>query len=347
MNLVRSWRGGIACVLAASATFLAGCSPTGMATNMGIHFAENKLLPHMLADNDVDMGCAAGESFTPMIMALENIGGDPDQMGVILYTTAAYCAEQRALNEEMRYLRAERANNIDEAMDARIAQKRWNEVAARRQLESYNRLLRYYRKHFKAELGENCPRFKRDYDELVFLVGMATGMQAIINDVAAGSVVNVPKDIGAKVERGMKCLDNEKWWGVPMGTRAAIWNMFAGYAPANAKPWDEMLKATRIGDRRGVRLAHALYAISAQAKDDDVRLRDALRNFAKTKDITLDPKYQMIDKLAVIMVQNVADRYWTKNTGSRMPQGSMGKFWDDSAPKASGGDEKLLDDLME
>ena len=42
-----------------------------------------------------------------------------------MYSAAGICAEQKALDAELRYLRASKVNQVTEAQDARIEQKRW------------------------------------------------------------------------------------------------------------------------------------------------------------------------------------------------------------------------------
>ena len=47
-----------------------------------------------------------------------------------MYSAAGICAEQKALEAELRYLRASKVNQVTEAQDARIEQKRWAALAA-------------------------------------------------------------------------------------------------------------------------------------------------------------------------------------------------------------------------
>jgi hypothetical protein len=305
------------------------------------------MIPPLLQIDDVVMGCAAGESLTPLIMSTQlGLNADANEIAVILYASAGLCAEQRGFEYEMHYLRASRANMIDEAQDARIMQKREAELAARRQYAGYQHLVTYFEKEHKYPIGDKCPKFKRDFDELVYMLGLVVGMQALVNDIAAQQVVGVPKDIGAKVERAMQCLDNNKWWGAPMATRAVIWTLLPGAGEGKGDPWETMKESMRIGDRTGVRLAYAMYAMAAQAKGDDKLIRDSIRAFAATQDAALNPKYRMVDQMAATIVQNISDRYWTQNTGSRTPPGSLGKFWDDKPAEPQGDDNIKIDDLL-
>lgn len=69
------------------------------------------LVPHVEVINAVNFGD-------------QGMGADPAKLAVFMYVAAGLCAEERALENELRYLRASRANMIEEAQDARINQKR-------------------------------------------------------------------------------------------------------------------------------------------------------------------------------------------------------------------------------
>ena len=56
----------------------------------------------------------------------------------------------------------------------------------------------------------------------------------------------------------MACLDNEKFWGAPMATRAVIWTLLPGAGDGKPEPYATMKESMQIGEKKGVRLAHAL-----------------------------------------------------------------------------------------
>lgn len=336
---------GLAVGLAGCTTIANKAKQTG--ANVGLRFAENHILAPVLTDDDVVMGCLAGQVFSPIIDAMGPHGmqGDNDQMSTLLYSTAAVCAEQEALENELRSLRATRQNHIEEAEDGRIMQKRWLEVAARRQYHAYQTFEHFYTSRGMNEVGGDCPTFRSDQDELVFMLGAISGLQAIVNDVNSQNQIGVPKDIGARVERAMTCLNNDKWWGLPKSVRAAIWNLIPGGGPE--EPWSTMIKAMATGKQGGVRISYAIYAISAYAKGDDMRLRDAFRQYQVTLD---DPgfvpskRYKVFDKVGDVIMWGIADRYWSEHTGSRTPAGSIGHFWDEGTPPVDASIK--LDDLL-
>ena len=160
----------------------------------------------MLASNDVGMGCSMAEAFTPFLLSFSRVTTPPDQLAILFYLVAGSCTEFQAHEQELRYLRAIYAKNSIEAQDARIAQQRFLQLAARRQLTGYYALL-----SAMSEPGGKCPEFSADNDEFYWLVGLLDGIQATINDIASGGQVEVPMDIAAKVGRGAGCLDTERY----------------------------------------------------------------------------------------------------------------------------------------
>ena len=327
-----------AVLLGAALLVLQGCGIVYKSTgDVLMGFGRSEMLPHMMADDDTRIACAAGEAQTPLLMSFERVGSNPDKLAVLMYVTAASCTEELALEQELRYLRAVKQGNVSDAQDARILQKRYAAISAKRQLESYNRLMAA----FKYPKDGECPKLKKEFDQLVWMIGMVGGVQALMNDGIADGSVGVPRDIAAKVERGVTCLNNDEWWGAPRGIRASIWSILPMIAPANAQPWEELQKAADTGFRNGVRLGSAMYAMAAYSKGDDAHLRKAIRDFAKSDNV--DPEYRMIDTMAATIIGSISDRMWTEATGRRTPLGGLGTFWDDAAKSQS---TINIDDLL-
>lgn len=289
-----------------------------------VHFGQDEMTAYMMADKDVAMGCALGESMTPLLMSFQRVGSSPERLGVMVYTTASICAEEDALEEELRYTRALGAGNVSEARDARTRQKRFHALAAERQYKAYRLVTGVYR-----EMDDDrCPRLRGDFEELVWMVGLISGVQAVINDGAADGSVGVPRNVPAQVMRGADCLDNDKWWGVPQGIRGALWTILPALGPEEVDSWAMLEDATQAGFDNGVRLGSALYAQAAYTQANEERLRRAIREFA-AYDQGLDPDYRMLDTVAGYMIRGLSDRMWTEATGQRTPFGALGEFWDD------------------
>lgn len=332
----------------ASLVLLTACTPIKrFGANQSLRFVENNLVGPMLESHDADMACYSGAAIAPLIQSTSGLGADNQQLLTLLYLTSGSCAEQSSFEQELRYLRASRNKQVEEAQDARISQKRYAELAARRQYQSYQNFTHYYEQRFDIRIGDSCPAFDKDLDELVYLLGLIQGLQAIQNDINSQNAVGVPKDIAAKAERAMACLDNEKWWGAPMAARALVWNMLPGSGEGQ-KPWQVFEQSQQIAERHGVRMAHALYAISATAKNDEQHLRKALRAFGATEapnsSFKLNEAYAQVDAISNSIIMNNADRYWTTNTGKRTPIGGLLHFWDEKQQPAETGIE--IDDLL-
>jgi hypothetical protein len=290
-----------------------------------INYGQDDMLPYVMTWDDVPMGCAMGQSMTPLLMSFESVGSDPDKLATLVFTTAASCSDENSLQAQLRYLRDLKAGNVSDAQDARIVQKRWAAISAKRQLIAYDRTIKAFG---KVKDGE-CPKLKTDFDQLVWMVGMVSGLQALLNDTTADGSVGVPRNIAADAAQGSNCLDNTKWWGVPEGIRGAVWNMLPMLAPQGTDSWKMLDDAAQLGFKSGVRLGSAMYAMAAYSKGDDKRLKQAIRDFV-AHDKNINPDYRMLDAMAVSIIQGLSDRLWTKATGKRTPFGGLGTFWDDA-----------------
>lgn len=326
-------------LLASLLVVLQGCGIIYKTTgDVLINYGRAEMVPYLLMDDDVAMGCATGEALTPLLLSFESVGSNPDRLAPLVFTVAATCTESLALEQELRYSRALKEGRVAEAQDARTLQKRYLRVTAQRYHKAY---LRTTAQYGEADNGQ-CPRLRTDFDELVWLVGQIAGVQAVLNDGASDASLGVPRDIAAKVERGAACVDNEKWWGVPNGTRAALWSILPMFAPEGADPWREMDRSVRIGFEQGVRLPSALFAIAAHSVGDEQRVRRAIREFSKN-DSHIDQNYAMLDALAEFLITGISDRLWTEATGKRTPFGGLGTFWDDQRSSQPAFD---IDDLL-
>lgn len=340
MSQVQKIGQGVA-VFAITSLLLSGCSQvikTG--ANVALGFTEKHIVPPILAMEDAEMVCNSGNSLTPAIMATKDMGADPTRVAVLMYSAAGICAEEKALDAELRYLRAAKAGQVGEAQDARIQQKRWAALAAQRQYTGYQLFQHRWEKKYRKPLGEGCPKMNSDIDQTVYMLGMLSGLQAMTNDINSGGAVHVPKDIAAIVERGMTCLNNEKFWGAPEATRAVIWTLLPGAGDGKPDPYQTLKQSMQIGENKGVRLSHALYAVAAQASGEDAKIRDALKAFAhaRSDEKPVNPQFKLIDAMAGSMVQGISDRYWTEHTGVRT--GDQQRFWDEQD------DSSELDDLF-
>ncbi len=305
-----------------------------------IGFAEEETVPYVLASNDLDLGCSMSKAFVPFIMSFSRVTTQPNELAIMLYLLAGSCAEVKAWEEELRYLRAVYSKNVVEAQDARIAQKRLLNQAARRQLAGYNSLVLAI-----AEPGGECPVFNSDDAEFYWLIGLLDGLQAMLNDLASESNANVPLDIASKVGRGASCLDNERWWGLPKAIQAAIWVTIPGNKPDDVDPLKVLDQSMQTGLQQGVRITQVLGAQIHMGLGHTDQVKTIIRRHqeAKTQTPTV-PAFKLLDEFTTQQLQAISDRLWTEATGKRTPIAGLGTFWDD--PKKAV-DTINIDDMLQ
>ncbi len=292
-----------------------------------VNFIENQATPYLLNAEDVQMGCVMSEAFSLVLPSLSEVNVSPYRLAVLFDFLAGSCAEFKAAEEELRYLRAERSKNILEAQDARILQKRYLNLAARRQLKGYYNLEQI----FATKLGEECPLFNSEIEELYWLVGLMNGLQAVLNDLVSEGSANVPLDISHKVGRGANCLENEKWWGLPNAIQASLWANSLSMPPRNQDPLVILDKAVQTGLSQGVRVGQVIKAKIFIGLGDDTQVKEIIRENVSARKQFPSPKYAFLDRVATAKLLAISDYLWTEATGKRTPMGRMGTFWDDSA----------------
>ena len=315
--------------VATSALTLGGCALIeSNVSGTTLSILEDGFTPPTLEMSDVQMVCTFSAVNTPLVGAARNFYGDPSLMETVLLSSAGVCSENAALDEEMRYLRASREKRSDEAIDARVAQKRLLATAAERQYTAFFRMKTKLEQKYFIKYGKSCPRFKRDFDEMVYMLGSVAGLQAMQNDIAAQQTVGVPTDTAPLVEKAMGCLDNNKWWGVPRATQAVVWSIIPGGSEGKdvAGTFESSMA---LGEKMGIRLPHVMAAVAAQSADDKARLRSIIKRFSSVPKFKPNSEYRLLDAIAESQITNMSDRMWTQNTGTRTPILGLGKFWDD------------------
>lgn len=314
-------------VLGGTFAALQGCGMIYKTTgDVLVNYGEDNMLPYVMTGSDVEMACAMGKSMTPLLMSFESVGSDPDKLGVMVFTTAAICSNQKALEAQLHYIRALNAGRASEAQDARIQQKRWAEVSANRQMIAWNRMVKAY-----GQPGDGqCPDLDDKFDQLVWMVGLISGLQALVNDTTAGGAVGVPRNIPALAADASTCLNSQEWWGVPKAIQAVVWTMLPMLAPKDKSinTWATLKHSQQIGFQEGVRLSSALYAMAAFSKGDTDRLKQIIRDFAANNK-HVNANYRMMDAMSKMLITGLSDILWTKHTGKRTPFGELGTFWDD------------------
>lgn len=303
-------------------------------------FSRNHTVPYLLSTDDLAMGCAMSEATAPLLMSFGRVTNEPDQIAVMLYLSAAGCADEQAREHELTGLAALGDMDGDAAEDAMIRQKRAHALAAKRYFRSWQHHNAYYGEPGTGE----CPDFDDDLDEFIYMAGLLSGLQALNAEIQSTSAIGVPKNVGSMVGRATSCLDNEKWWGAPMALRATIWAMIPGAMPEGENAFERLEMSDRQGEQAGVRLSHVFHAISAMNKGDNERLRDVIRRHAESIEETpSNEDWAFVDAMSTQLIVAISDRMWVENNGHRTPLGQLGTFWDDEQEDVETMD---LDDLL-
>tara|TARA_R110002072_G_scaffold57188_3_gene147297 strand:+ start:42378 stop:43436 length:1059 start_codon:yes stop_codon:yes gene_type:complete len=332
-------------------TFLGGCKainqflvkpmikPTGDALTL---LGEAHITPYLLTTDDLEAGCTGAEALGSMVMSIGRITEEPHELAVMLYLASGGCEEAKAFEQELAYLRYIRNQQPDMAQDALIAQKNHHVKAAKRYYKSWLELIAF---NGGEEIGNGCPDLEQEFDQLVWLVGIVSGLQALNHDILSGVGTGVPKNIAAQAERAVGCLDNRKWFGVPLALKAAVWSLLPGALPEGENAWERLEQADIIGETANIRLAHVFHIISAYSKGDMERVRTVIKRHAeKIAESPANAQYKLLDVAATEAIQRVSDRMWTEAMGHRTPIGQLGTFWDENA--ADDIETVELDDLF-
>ena len=296
-----------------------------MAADGMVSFGNDYIKPWFMASTDTHIMCAVGEGMAPMTFPL---GPNIDPMIPMVTLASGMCASNKAKDEELRYIRAMRKNDVADAMDARTMQKRWMQLAAERQYMGYQAVVRYF-----GEPGDKCPKFDDHNERMSYLFGLFGGFQAFQTDLANGGTAGVPLGIMPKALKGLTCLDNKEFWGLPEAIPAMVEIMKAKIGSDQAaidEGTAKLKEAEKIGNQEGVRMVQLLEATLYASQGDDEKTKDVIRNFVKTgQERPANPKLRLLDEMAARGIQEISDKLWTENTGHRTPYNQLGTFWDD------------------
>lgn len=309
---------------------LAGCQANPIYTTTGVvlsNYSEGEATPYVLQMSDAKMACALGEGIDPLLYSFSRVTDAPDTTGSLLMLLAGNCMEYRAWEAELEYLSADYQGNVPAAKDARERAKRLNAQTALRRYASFQRAMTAYEFDPAMEPME-CPFLFDDQDELTFLLGLLTGMQAIVNDANSGAMAGVPRNIAPQAERAAQCVDNEKWGGLPNAIRALVWLLLPDTRPAlSPDPWMVLENSSEMGIEKGIRASMALEAVAAETFGRPDVLEKVIARFAESN-ATIDvwEEYRLVDMVAHDVIQFSSDKHWIANYGYRTPQSFFGKM---------------------
>ncbi len=265
--------------------------------------------------DDVDMVCELGASLRHVIAAATSKEKPAHQSLVIAETAAALCVEPDAWEAELDVIRALSRGDTAEAKDARIRAARAHTDAARR----FHRAWGHVEPAFGVEIGTECPKLHEE-DELVWALGLFSGVVGLLHDRKGGGEVGVPMDTLARVSRAASCLDDEGWWSLPSALESSAGAVIPGGGPEGVDPWVQLETAAQASDESGVRLARALAVLLAANAGDEERVSAWLSAHAAAEErVPTHPDWGLFDAYAHAISLHEADLIWTREEGHRAP----------------------------
>lgn len=330
-------------MLVGCAVALGGCQNMvrDMAGSGIVSFGNDYIQPWFMASTDTDIMCAMGEGMVPMTFPL---GPNVDPMIPMVTLASGMCADEKAKEEELRYIRAMRKDDVETALDARTMQKRWSDLAARRQYSGYQAISR----HFGEPGGDECPEFDDRNEQMSYMFGLFGGFQAFQADLSNGGSAGIPLDTLPKAMKALDCIDSDEFWGLPHAIQAMVQIMKAkvgGDAADMADGYAKLAKASAVGEAKGVRLVQMLEATLYSMQGDEAKTKEVIRKHVKTiQETPANPDLRLLDEMATRGIRLISDKLWTQHTGQRTPFNQLGHFWDDSLQQKS--DAPDIDDLL-
>lgn len=317
-------------VLLATAVLFAGCSASPIYKTTGVvlaGYSEAEATPYVMQMSDPEMACALGEGIDPLLYSFSRINDAPDTTGSLLMLLAANCMEYDAWDAELAYLRADYEGRVPVAKDARERSKRLYALTAERRFLAFRRAMQAY-DFDPAKEPLECPSLLDEQDEMTFLLGLLTGLQAVVNDANSGARAGIPRNIAPQAERAATCVDSEKTGGLPNAIRAMVWLLLPDTRPELfPDPWTVLENSSATGVEVGMRASMALEAVAAETFGRTDVLADVIRRFTEAEDtIEVWDEYRLADHVAEYIIRFSSDKHWTAEYGYRTPQAFFGKM---------------------
>ncbi|KPQ29140.1 MAG: hypothetical protein HLUCCX14_07640 [Marinobacter excellens HL-55] len=323
-----SWKRVLTGVLVSAG--LAGCSANPVYTTTGIvlvNYADAEATPYVLEMTDARMACALGQSLDPLVYSFSRVTSPPDTTGSLLMLLAANCSEYELMEAELDFLRANFEGNSNAARHTREQVKRLNAEVANRRVLAFNRAMSAFDFNSAAEPLE-CPFLFSDQDELTFMFGLVTGLQAIVNDANSGAAAGVPRSIAPQAERAIRCVDDEKWGGIPNAVRAVVWLLLPDTRPdLSPDPWQVLENSSELGFERGYRVSSALEIVAAETFGrPEVKAKALAKAAEAEKEMEASNRFPLLDAVAKKILLHASDKHWVTEYGYRTPSNQFGSM---------------------
>ncbi len=328
-------------LLAGVMAVLSGCSIQKMAGESVIEYTHDKAIPYLMAQGDLESACNMGQAMGPVVASFSRVDLKPENVGIATNMAAGMCAEFDQRAAELDRVRALYNNQTSEAQDALIREKQGHRLAAQRMIKGYEDAIKTF-----GDQSEKCKKFNNSTDELLSLLGLASGALALLHDFNSEKSVGISLDVPGIIEKSAACFDDDKWWGMPTALRASLWLSIPGAGPEGVDPIDAFEKAVKKGDEQGVILARAMLAFMASNVGmNDVMCRAIAEMPAEDK---LNPEWSMLNAYARSMIVHQADLAWTRKNGYRAPFMQPACPADAAAPAMNQSEvDDLLDGLLD
>ena len=281
-------------------------------------FTIDRVLDRGMMVPDVAKVCEVGQSLAHPMAAVAPANKPPRRALLIAEVSAGLCYEPDAWEAELagarirHHFQALQSGRTAEIKDARIREQRIHTMAGARFYRSYQQL--------EATWGnpdEGCPNIA-SRDEIVYLLGLFSGINALLHDRAGGGELEVPMDLLPRIARASECLDNESWWQVPAAFQAAIWATVPGSGPDDIDPWQALEDAASKGESSGVRLARAVQVLIAANAGQTALVEQGIQAHASSLAATpSQPEWALLDEYARLVTLHQSDLIWTESEGVR------------------------------
>src|SRR5699024_10915797 len=164
-------------LVASAALLLSGCAtvykPLGWVISS---YSKDEVVPYALAHPDAEVSiCGTGEGLAQFVGSFGRVVKDPNYTLFYTELLTGFCAESRAYESHLRYLRASHQNQTTIARDELMLAQRWHAIAAERRVRAVNFMTARY-----GDIGgDTCPNLFKDEDEITYLLGLVTALQAV------------------------------------------------------------------------------------------------------------------------------------------------------------------------
>lgn len=315
----------------ALSALLVGCGPKRVD-----QITIDRALARAVTVDDVGLACAMGASLRHPLSAATPADEPPERALIIADTAAALCLEPAAWDAELEAVRARYTllalgpARVLIVQDLRIAEDRARTAAA----------LRFARAWHQADAtygpigGDTCPDLPED-EEIVYLLGLFSGLVGLLHDRKGGGEVGLPLDTVARISRGAACLDDARWWHVPGAFQAAA----AVLTPSDADgdPWAALEEAAAAGEDSGVRLARALQVLLAANAGESTLVEQGITSHAQALErVPMSQEWALFDAYATAVTLHESDLLWLEARGTRTPR--FGDLPEEPEPETSGPD---------